>query len=82
MTCSQDPVCSACPNDRCGKCVSQEKVESYDRAVLALCGLQENDILPFSCFMKKVRTQILDAGKRKAVCGDCEWNDICSSHEG
>ncbi len=80
MTCSRDPVCSACPNDRDGKCVSQEKVESYDRAVLSLCSLQEGDVLPYSVFVKKVRTQILDAGKRRDVCGNCEWDRICINH--
>lgn len=81
LTLTPDPVCSACPNNQDGRCTSQTKVDSYDRAVLTLCNLHEGDSLPYSSFARLVRKQILDAGKRREVCGSCQWDDLCSSHD-
>lgn len=78
MTLRPDPVCGACPNNQNGACISNEKIIKYDRAVLSLCGLEEGDILPFSSFIHLVQIHILDAGKRRDVCGDCEWDGLCN----
>ena len=28
-------------------------------------------------FEKMVKDSILDVGKRRGICGDCQWNNIC-----
>lgn len=75
-----DEVCAACPNNEAGVCRTAEKVERYDRAVLALCGLSDGAELRWSDFACLVRRHVLDAGKRACICGDCEWNDVCTKH--
>lgn len=78
LTCGQDPVCSACPNDQNGVCSSREKVERYDRAVLSLCDLKEGDILSYAAFTRMVQSRILDTGRRREVCADCQWDKLCN----
>lgn len=77
LVCGTDDVCACCPNNREGVCVSSEKVEGYDRRTLALCGLSENDRLCWSAFEALVQKNIIEAGRRESVCGDCEWNGLC-----
>ena len=81
LTVSTDAVCEACPENRAGVCASAEKVKRYDEAVLSLCGLSEGDVLPYTAFLKRVKEAILDKGKRRSICGDCAWNDVCVRHE-
>ncbi len=81
LTCSADPVCDACPNNCHGVCATQDKVEKYDRAVLSYCGLTEGDVLSYSSFAQAVQVKILNAGRRRNVCGTCQWDEICSAHE-
>ncbi len=81
LTCSADQVCDACPNNRHGVCATQDKVEKYDRAVLSYCGLTEGDVLSYSSFAQTVQDKILNAGRRRDICGTCQWDEICSAHE-
>lgn len=74
-----DVVCGACPNHRGSVCRTAEKVARYDRAVLALCGLREGEVLPFGRFAGLVEEKILAAGRRGALCGDCQWDAVCSA---
>lgn len=74
-----DELCARCPNNRAGVCADKQKVPCYDRRVLALCGLQEGDELPWLEFAERVRTRIVFAGKRHAVCGDCQWSGLCDA---
>ena len=78
LTVDTDSVCSACPNNVGGVCEKPELVASYDRAVLSLCGLQDGQTLPFGRFTTLVQQRILTPGHRAAICGNCQWNDICS----
>ncbi len=80
LTCGSDPVCSACPNNKGGQCASAQKVEAYDRDVLSACNLGEGDILPYASFSEAVHDKILKAGRRREICGDCQWDEICSAH--
>lgn len=75
-----DEVCAACPNNEGGVCRTAEKVNRYDGAVLALCGLCDGAELRWSDFARLVRWHVLDAGKRDGICGDCEWNSVCAEH--
>ena len=80
LTVGADAVCGSCPNNDGGVCVSIDKVESYDRAVLEICGLSEGGRIPYSRFAELVRQRIIDAGLRADICGDCVWNDICEDN--
>lgn len=75
---SGDEICSACPNDRNGECCDKKLVEAYDRAVLEYCEWEEGTILYFKEFAEKVQKNVIDAGYRDKICGNCQWNDICS----
>lgn len=72
-----DVICSECPNLENGICNSPDLVKKYDTQVLKLCGLTENTELSWNEFSKLVIENILAAGKREDICGNCEWTDIC-----
>lgn len=72
-----DDICSACPNNEKGSCTSAGKVEDYDRQVLLRCDLEEGTELNWLDFEELVNTKILAAGKRKEICGNCQWDFIC-----
>lgn len=77
LLCGVDDVCAHCPNSQEGNCVSGEKAERYDGQVLEHCGLISGTSIRWKEFQKMVREQIIDAGEREKICGDCQWNDIC-----
>lgn len=81
MTVAGDNICSACPNLKDGVCETADKVEAYDRAVLSFCNLKEKEQIEFSEFTERVQEIILETGKREEICGDCQWNEICSSRK-
>lgn len=81
LTVDTDRVCSACPNNRNGVCEKPELVAAYDNAVLALCGLQAGETLPFGRFTELVQGRILTPGLRPSICGGCQWNDLCSNRK-
>ena len=74
-----DIFCSRCPNNLSGQCADLEKVSRYDRAVLDLCGLNEGASLPFGTFTALVHSRILTPQLRPQICGDCQWNALCSA---
>ena len=80
LTYSADAVCAHCPNNLGGICKSADKVMRYDAAVLDACAFSDGDALPYADFAAKVKERILDAGLRQSICGDCEWDAICSKH--
>ena len=53
----------------------------YDREVLEICGLSEGMELEFREFTRIVQQKILGAGVRGSICGDCQWNEICSKQK-
>lgn len=72
-----DAVCTACPNHKDGLCATEDKVTEYDRQVLSRCNISPGDIMPFSEFEQLVQQNILISGKRKEVCGKCQWDALC-----
>lgn len=72
-----DEICSACPNNQEGICVTSETVAEYDRQVLLRCNLYEGEVIPFQEFEKMVYDYILIPGKREEICGNCEWSSLC-----
>lgn len=77
LTVSTDEVCSACPNNVSGRCTSAEKVAHHDRAVLEACGLEEGAELPLYDFARTVQERIFASGRREAICGGCQWQELC-----
>ena len=77
ITRQTDVICSACPNNREGVCVTSETVAEYDRQVLLRCNLPEGKVMPFQEFEKLVYDSILIPEKREEICGNCEWSSLC-----
>ena len=77
LLCEADDVCAHCPNNQAGKCTSADRVENYDRQVLAHCGLTPNTCIRWNDFEKLVREHIISAGRREEICGGCQWNELC-----
>ena len=77
LVCEGDVICGPCPNFVENGCVTLEKVDRYDAAVLRLCGLEPGQKLPYREFRDLVRENILTPGLRQEICGDCQWNDLC-----
>lgn len=73
-----DVICAACPNNRGGECEQPERTAAYDRAVLDRCGLSDGQEMPFGVFTGLVQERILAPGRREEICGQCQWNEICS----
>ncbi|MCD7919700.1 MAG: DUF1284 domain-containing protein [Clostridiales bacterium] len=77
LTVAADVMCAACPNRRGSECAGTGSASRYDRAVLERCGLREGDVLPFLTFAAAVQSRILAPGGRAAICGGCQWNELC-----
>lgn len=73
-----DVICKHCPNHIGGACSSLEKVCRYDSQVLKLCGVVPGAVMPYLDFVGLVQKRILLLRKRKEVCPDCQWNDLCN----
>lgn len=72
-----DDICAHCPGNEAGICKNEHKAARYDNAVLSLCQLETGSELNWETFAKLVQAQILRAGKRKEICGDCQWDSLC-----
>lgn len=77
LTAAVDEICSACPNNKKGRCKDEKLVEDYDRAVLEFCGLEEGQELSFMEFIRSVQRDVIEPGHRPEICGNCQWNYIC-----
>ena len=73
-----DRICSACPHNMNQICESEHKVLTYDKQVLALCNLHENQILNWKAFQGLIFQKILKQNQLSAVCRNCQWMNICS----
>lgn len=77
ITVQTDEICRKCPNNVENVCVTAEKVEKYDKKVLNACGISDGTVMRYSEFRKAVYADILEAGEREKICGDCQWSEIC-----
>ena len=73
-----DDICTHCANNLSGNCETPEKVAGYDNKVLELCQLETGTELAWNDFERLVKSNILDMGKRKEICGDCQWDALCN----
>ena len=76
-----DELCSVCPHNANGKCTSLEKVSAMDGAVLELCGIYYGKSALWAEISKKARDKIFKTEKFGAVCGSCEWFELCKNTE-
>lgn len=76
-----DEICTACPNNEHGECLTNEKVLRYDNGILDACNLKENMVIGAREFFRIVEQDVIQTGLRKKICGDCAWNYICEALE-
>lgn len=81
LVAAADCICSGCPNLTDGLCETADLVQNYDRQVLSLCSLRENDTLHWQTFSALVAERILSQGKRADICGNCQWATVCNEKE-
>ena len=76
-----DMICKKCPNSKENTCITQEKVKIYDQKVLADCELSKGVTLSWEEFSFLVEERILKKGKRREICSNCQWHEICQRKE-
>jgi len=81
ITRQTDHICSVCPNNAAGTCIDEEKVAEYDRQVLLHCNLSDGQLMSFLDFERLVHQHILCPGKRKEICGNCQWDSLCHDEQ-
>lgn len=72
-----DDICQNCPNKDSG-CPG---AALYDSRVRGFCGLQSGMRLTWAEFQKRIRECVIESGRLKDVCGDCQWSGICVKKE-
>lgn len=77
ITSHTDVICGKCPNNKFEACSCEKKVKEYDRRVLLMCNISDGEIMPFLKFKDLIDKNILFKGKRKEICGNCEWDLLC-----
>ncbi len=75
-----DELCVRCPYNLEGRCSSYDKVENMDRLTLELTGLNDIHSLSWDTLAKQA-SRILLSRDFFAVCGDCQWFDLCHETE-
>lgn len=81
IVCNPDHICKKCLHNEKGRCTSIEKVDVYDHSVLSACQLKESTTMVWKDYSQLVTQKVFKTGKRKEICGNCEWNEICSELE-
>lgn len=79
LTSGVDEICSFCPNNANGTCLSGQKPDCYDKECLRLCHLNYGDVICWKDFKGSIRDNILKVNKLNDVCVDCEWLAICQA---
>ena len=71
-----DRICGACPNLDRGACVSP-KPGAYDERAMGLMGLVPGQELSAGELRELALEKVINAGKLRQVCGDCQWAGYC-----
>jgi hypothetical protein len=78
---SADVLCHCCPNNQNGRCSTEDKVLSYDRSCLSLCGFSEGQQLEWGFFVDTIAESLIKTSKWKQICKNCCWFPLCERHE-
>ncbi len=73
----KDMVCNNCPNLESDECIFEPQITVYDKIVLKLCEIEDGLVINWVDFIGKVKTNIIQKGKMKEICGECKWSYIC-----
>ncbi len=82
LTEGMDDICAACPHNQQGICESQDKVLRYDTAVLDELGLTPGERVSWNRLHEDTFYRLIQNGRFTALCGDCEWADLCTALAG
>lgn len=77
LTVGTDRICDSCPNRKEEQCNQDAKVIRYDKAVLSVCQLNEEQEYHWQEIDSKVNTLIIQPDMLHNICGDCSWFTIC-----
>lgn len=78
LSTDEDIICKACPHNKASICDCNERVKKYDQMVLKLCDVRSGDVMSWKIYKALVYNKIIKTGKLSSVCGDCQWESICS----
>ncbi len=70
LTANRDIICCCCP---CTEC--RDKALSYDLRVAEICGISGK--VRWNDFRKTIYEKIIQSGRLKEICSDCQWFYIC-----
>ena len=74
---STDDICADCPHRRGKKCKDEEYVKGYDERVYEQVIHEVGNQTTWNKISEAIKKNIIDAGKMKQVCRDCQWSEIC-----
>ena len=81
LICGCDDLCTACPHNQNGICVSAEKVSALDAGVLQAAALSERICGTWSALTETARSRILLTDAFHSICACCEWYPLCRQTE-
>lgn len=74
-----DDLCTACPHNENGICVSLGKVDLMDKRVLAVCEFTYGDTVPWAELAKRAKKKIFETDEFNHICSDCQWFELCQN---
>ena len=72
-----DDICSACPNNKEGRCTSLDKVDRMDREVLKVCDFSYGDRLDPEKATSYAKEKVFEKEEFARICGCCQWYETC-----
>ena len=73
-----DIICSTCPNNQNGKCISDEKVKKFDDNVLKATSLSTGSEIRWKTLRELAKKEIILKAMLPEICRDCQWLNICT----
>lgn len=77
ITAGCDTICSACPENIGGICLSADKVSDIDTRAAGYMGVHAGERMSWSRLSALAGDEIIDKGRLKDVCRDCKWLYLC-----
>ncbi len=78
LNCSKDIICSCCNNLNNDFCISNEKVDYYDKKVLEFCNFEVKKEYCFDYLESCINTYILSKNLLSEICFNCSWFCLCN----